>query len=136
MARRRVQRSRGSDAKPASRARCAASSASRRRARPALAAGVAHDPIVTLGTAALDPLRATIAINVRGGLTIPARLRRALALEPGGRLIVEATPEGVLLRPAITFPRDRCSATDFRAAIEADNELERFLRRRRRRTPG
>lgn len=87
-----------------------------------------------LHAASIDPMRATIAIGARGNLTIPARLRRALALEPGGRMIAELTPEGVLLRPAITFPRDRCGVREFRASIGADDELEAFLRRRRRRS--
>jgi AbrB family looped-hinge helix DNA binding protein len=115
-------------------ARCAAPAATRRRVRPAGATSAGPDPAVVLRAAALDPLRAMITIGVRGSLTIPARLRRALALEPGGRLIAELTPEGVLLRPAITFPRDRCGVGEFRSSIDAEDELERFLCRRRRRT--
>ena len=57
-----------------------------------------HD--APIDDASIDPLRAVLVITARGGLTIPAAMRRALALDPGGRLLVETTPDGVLLRPA------------------------------------
>jgi len=134
MARDRSRRDNPRASKPAHSARCAAPRSSRRRTRTDGACRDDPAPAATPGAAALDPLHARITINVRGSLTIPARLRRALALEPGGCLIAELTPEGVLLRPAITFPRDRCGVREFRSSIDAEDELERFLRRRRRRT--
>ena len=134
MARDRSRRDNHHAPKSARSARCAAPAATRRRVRPVGASSADPDPAVMLRAAVLDPLRATIAINVRGSLTIPARLRRALALEPGGRLIAELTPDGVLLRPAITFPRDRCGVSEFRSSIDAEDDLEKFLRRRKRRS--
>lgn len=136
MARNRSRRDSRSPTDSSRGARCAALRPSRRRV-PSIAESPGHPvPAALLRAAALDPLRTTVAINIRGTVTIPAALRRALALEPGGRLIAEATPEGVLLRPAITFPRDRSSVREFRAAIEAGEELEVSLRRRRRRAAG
>jgi AbrB family looped-hinge helix DNA binding protein len=43
-------------------------------------------------------------VGKRGTLVIPARLRRRYGIEEGSGVIVEATPEGILIRPAITLP--------------------------------
>lgn len=37
--------------------------------------------------------------TVKGQVVIPARLRREFQIENGTRAIVQATPEGILLRP-------------------------------------
>lgn len=49
-------------------------------------------------------MKERVTLNDRGVVTIPAALRRALGLEPGQELIVEETPEGILLRPAVSVP--------------------------------
>ena len=59
-------------------------------------------------------MRATVTLTSRGVVTLPAKLRQALGQWNGaalitGRplvdaLIAEATPEGLLLRPAVTLP--------------------------------
>lgn len=46
--------------------------------------------------------RATI--NGRGVITIPAAIRQAFGLEANDELIVEATEQGILLRPAVSVP--------------------------------
>jgi len=43
-------------------------------------------------------------VGKRGTLVIPARLRRRFGLEEGSEVIAEETPEGILIRPAITVP--------------------------------
>ena len=43
-------------------------------------------------------------INERGVITIPAALRRAYGLEANDELLIEAVPEGILLRPTISVP--------------------------------
>ena len=92
----------------------------------------AHDD--RIDDASIDPLRAVLVITARGGLTIPAAMRRALALDPGGRLLVETTPEGVLLRPATHVAFDPLDARQARAVFARDLAAEEaFLRRRRRR---
>ena len=45
-----------------------------------------------------------VTINERGVVTIPAALRRAFGLKAGEELIAEETPEGILLRPAVSVP--------------------------------
>jgi len=43
-------------------------------------------------------------IGKRGTLVIPAKLRRIFGFEEGAEVIAEETPEGVLIRPAVTVP--------------------------------
>ena len=43
-------------------------------------------------------------IGKRGTFVIPARLRRIFGIREGSEVIVEETPEGILIRPAITVP--------------------------------
>lgn len=43
-------------------------------------------------------------VGKRGTLVIPARLRRLYGLEEGSEVIAEGTPEGILIRPAVTVP--------------------------------
>ena len=49
-------------------------------------------------------MRATVTLTSRGVVTLPAKLRAALGLKADDALIAEATPEGLLLRPALTLP--------------------------------
>ena len=42
-------------------------------------------------------------VGKRGTLVIPARLRRIFGIGEGSELIAEETPEGILLRPAVTI---------------------------------
>ena len=48
-------------------------------------------------------MRTTVTVTSRGLVTLPAKLRQALGLKPGEVLIAEATPDGLLLRPAVTL---------------------------------
>ncbi len=41
-------------------------------------------------------------VGKRGTLVIPAELRRLFGIEEGSEIIAEETPEGILLRPAMT----------------------------------
>ena len=47
---------------------------------------------------------ATAKVGRRGTVVLPARLRRKYALEEGSLVIVEERPEGLMLRPAATYP--------------------------------
>jgi AbrB family looped-hinge helix DNA binding protein len=46
----------------------------------------------------------TSKIGKRGTWVIPAKLRQRFGLKEGTLVIAEATPEGILLRPAIALP--------------------------------
>ena len=43
-------------------------------------------------------------IGKRGTLVIPAKLRRIFGMREGSEVIAEETPEGILIRPALTLP--------------------------------
>jgi len=49
-------------------------------------------------------MKATVTITSRGIITLPAKLRQSMGLKADDHLIAETTPEGLLLRPAITLP--------------------------------
>ena len=66
-----------------------------------------------------------ININSRGTLTLPKSLRKKYAL--GDQIILDETDEGLVLRPAVTFPIEIYS--DARAAEfhkQNEQELKRF----------
>lgn len=48
------------------------------------------------------PVKETGRVGKRGTLVIPAALRRVFGIEEGSEVIAEETPEGILLRPAVT----------------------------------
>ena len=52
----------------------------------------------------LQHMNATLTISDRGVISLPAALRRAIGLKANDQLIAEATPDGILLRQAITVP--------------------------------
>ncbi len=52
----------------------------------------------------------TIKIGRRGTVVIPVSIRRSYRFEEGSLVIVEARPDGVLLRPVVTLPVEIYSA--------------------------
>ena len=94
--------------------------------------GGTNKATAVLASIALDPLRATVIVNARGGLTLPRAMRRALALDPGGSMIAVLTPEGVLLRPALVFPMGRDPMSEIGTAMVGGEGTERTPRRRKR----
>jgi len=77
-------------------------------------------------------MKTTLTVTSRGVVTLPAKLRRALGLKADDQLIAETTAEGLLLRPAVTLPVELYSEKRVREFDEAEAELERFLRRRKK----
>ena len=51
--------------------------------------------------------RLTTTVSTKGQVILPKAIRQALRWEAGTRLVVESTPEGVLLKPAPLFPETR-----------------------------
>lgn len=49
-------------------------------------------------------MQATISVSGRGLIALPVEMRRAAGIQPQGTLIAETTPDGILLRPAVTLP--------------------------------
>jgi antitoxin PrlF len=72
-------------------------------------------------------VKATVTINSRGVITLPSKLRQALGLKAEDRLIAEATPEGLLLRPAVTLPVEMYTAEREREFDAAEADLADFL---------
>ena len=63
-------------------------------------------------------------------VTLPAKLRRALGLKAEDQLIAETTPEGLLLRPAVTLPVEIYGEKRIREFDEAEAEIAKVLQRR------
>ena len=78
-------------------------------------------------------MKATLTVTSRGVVTLPAKLRRALGLRADDHLIAETTPEGLLLRPAVTLPVELYTDERIREFDEAEAELNKALRRRKKR---
>ncbi len=53
------------------------------------------------------PERLTTTLSTKGRVVLPKAIRRALRWEAGTRLVVENTPEGVLLKPLPAFAETR-----------------------------
>jgi AbrB family looped-hinge helix DNA binding protein len=49
----------------------------------------------------------TTVISTKGQVILPKAMREALSLRPGMKLVVEKTPEGILLKPAPLFAPSR-----------------------------
>jgi AbrB family looped-hinge helix DNA binding protein len=75
-------------------------------------------------------MKATVTINSRGVVTLPAKLRQALGLQADDQLIAETTPEGLLLRPAVTLPVELYTPEREREFDEAEAELAAALARK------
>lgn len=72
-------------------------------------------------------MRAAVTITSRGVITLPAKLRKALGLKADDQLIAETTPQGLLLRPAVTLPVEVYSDERVREFDEAEAELAAAL---------
>jgi AbrB family looped-hinge helix DNA binding protein len=75
-------------------------------------------------------MKTTLTITDRGAITLPAELRRQLGVKGGDRLIAEATPEGLLLRPAV-LPVEVYNDARIAEFDAAEAELGKVLRSKR-----
>ena len=73
-------------------------------------------------------MKTTLTVTRRGVVTLPAKLRQALGIKADDQLIAETTPEGLLLRPAVTLPIEIYTDQRIREFDEGEAELERVLR--------
>lgn len=78
-------------------------------------------------------MKTTVTVTSRGVVTLPAKLRRTLGLKADDLLIAETTPEGLLLRPAVTLPVEIYSEKRIREFDEGEADLEKALARRKKR---
>lgn len=77
-------------------------------------------------------MQTALTVSSRGVVTLPARLRRELGLKPDDQLIAETTPEGLLLRPAVTLPVELYDAARIREFDESEADLAEMLDRKRK----
>lgn len=75
-------------------------------------------------------MQVTLTVNSRGVVTLPAKLRRAMGLTTDDQLIAETTPQGLLLRPAVTLPLELYSPARVQEFDELEAELAAVLRPR------
>jgi AbrB family looped-hinge helix DNA binding protein len=75
----------------------------------------------------LNIMRATITVSGRGLIAIPAKLRKAVGMRPQDNLIAEATPEGILLRPAVTLPVELYTPERIAEFDAAESELSEAM---------
>ena len=80
-------------------------------------------------------MKARLSVTSRGVVTLPAKLRQALGIRADDQLIAETTPEGLLLRPAITLPVEIYTDQRIREFDEAEAELDKVLSSSPRRSP-
>jgi antitoxin PrlF len=79
-----------------------------------------------------ERMKTTLSVSRRGVVTLPAKLRQALGIKADDQLIAETTPEGLLLRPAVTLPIEIYSDNRIREFDDAEAELEKVLRRKKK----
>lgn len=72
-------------------------------------------------------MKATLAISSRGVVTLPTKLREAVGLRPEDPVIAETTPEGLLLRPAVTLPVEIYTDARIRELDRGEAELGAVL---------
>ena len=72
-------------------------------------------------------MQATLTINSRGVVTLPAKLRQAMGLKADDQLIAETTPQGLLLRQAVTLPLEIYTAERVQEFDAGEAELAAVL---------
>ena len=72
-------------------------------------------------------MKANVTITSRGVITLPSKLRQALGFKSADHLIAEATPEGLLLRPAVTLPVEMYTPERVREFDAAEQDLAAYL---------
>ena len=81
-------------------------------------------------------MQSTVTITARGVITLPAGLRRELGLKADDQLIAETTPEGLLLRPAVTLPVEIYSPERIAEFDDGEAELANVLKKRQKKPAG
>jgi antitoxin PrlF len=74
-------------------------------------------------------MKATLTMTSRGVVTLPAKMRKEMGLAADDQLIAETTPEGLILRPAVTLPIEIYSKERVREFDEEEKKLARALPR-------
>ncbi|MEX1119905.1 MAG: AbrB/MazE/SpoVT family DNA-binding domain-containing protein [Terrimicrobiaceae bacterium] len=70
----------------------------------------------------------TITMGRRGTVTVPANLRQQYGIKQNDLLIVEDTPDGILLRPAVSVPVELYSEDRIAEFASEDQAVGRVLK--------
>jgi len=76
-------------------------------------------------------MQATVSVSGRGLIALPVEMRKAAGIRPQDSIIVETTPEGILLRPALTLPVEMYTPERIAEFDAAESELSKVLADRR-----
>lgn len=77
-------------------------------------------------------MKTSVTVTSRGVITLPAKLRKAAGIQPDDQLIAETTPEGIILRPAVTLPIEMYSAGRVREFDAEESKLAKVLDKKSR----
>ena len=69
------------------------------------------------------PMTVILSVSGRGLIALPVEMRKAAGSQPQDTLIAETTPEGILLRPAVTLPVEMYSDARIAEFDAAEAEL-------------
>ena len=72
-------------------------------------------------------MKTTLTVTSRGMVTLPAKFRDAFGIGADDHVIAETTPEGILLRPAVTLPIEMYSAARIKEFDSAEADLGKAL---------
>jgi bifunctional DNA-binding transcriptional regulator/antitoxin component of YhaV-PrlF toxin-antitoxin module len=72
----------------------------------------------------------TIQINNRGTLTLPIGIRKRLGLEKGGAVIAEETEQGIVIKPAVTYPIEIYSEMRVKEFDDQDSALSAYMKKK------
>ena len=75
-------------------------------------------------------MEAVISVSGRGLIAIPSKIRKAAGIRPQDNLIAETTPDGILLRPALTLPIELYTPERVAEFDAAESELAGVLAER------
>ncbi len=76
-------------------------------------------------------MKVTLTVTSRGVVTLPAKFRIALGIGADDHVIAETTPEGILLRPAVTLPIEMYGAARVKEFDAAEADLAAMLARKK-----
>jgi bifunctional DNA-binding transcriptional regulator/antitoxin component of YhaV-PrlF toxin-antitoxin module len=72
-------------------------------------------------------MQTTISVSGRGLIALPAEMRKAAGIRPQDSLIAETTPDGILLRPALTLPIEIYTSKRIAEFDAAEAELAQIM---------
>ena len=78
-------------------------------------------------------MKASVIVTGRGVISLPAKLRKAAGIKPNDQLIAETTPDGILLRPAVTLAVEIYSDDRIREFEAEEGKLQKVLVKRKTR---